>query len=125
MPSHTIRNRKQDAVLFTKSGYDAFGKPTVSDTPTKLKVRWEDRNEEVTDPQGNTIGTEATVVVDRAITIGSVLWKGSYDDLPDDLSTLTDLKEVVTYSETPDVKGRNFRRVVRVVRYKNALPGTG
>lgn len=120
MPTPETADRHQTAVLWPATGFDKYGDVTIADADgTQVKVRWEDRKSESLDAQGNTIGTDATVVVDRVIAVGSIMWQGKKDDLAD---PPVNLKQVVEYSAIPDVKGRNIRRVVKLVRYSNELP---
>ncbi len=121
MPSLETACLNQKAVLWNATGFDRNGEPTIeSATGDEIDVRWETGQREAIDPNGNVIAVDEVVVVDRAITIGSVLFKGPEDDLA---SPPVSLKQVVTYSETPDIKGRKFRRVVGLIRYSNELPG--
>lgn len=118
MPSIETACLNQKAVLWAANGFDRDGEPKV-DAAEEIDVRWETGQREAIDPQGNVIAVDEVVVVDRAIIVGSVMFKGPEDDLA---SPPTNLKQVVTYNETPDVKGRKFRRVVGLVRYSNELP---
>ena len=118
MPAIETADRHQTAMLWPASGQGDYGKHKVT-APIQIKVRWEDRQSETVDSQGNTIGTNATVVVDRVIAVGSIMWLGKKDDLAD---PPVNLKEVVDYSAIPDVKGRKTRRVVKLVRHSNKLP---
>jgi len=106
------------AVLWSAGGVDDYGNPTVS-APVEIPCRWLIGMRESLDAEGNIIGVSDTVIVDRAIPIGSILWKGRLKDLP---SSPTDLKQVIEYRETPDVKGRKRRRMVLLSRYSDQLP---
>jgi hypothetical protein len=68
---------------------------------------------------GELIPVNGEVWVDREIAIGSMLWKGDLENLP---SPATAIYVVIAYSETPDIKGRVYERVVSVQRFKNSLP---
>lgn len=99
---------------------DDEGEPTVA-AKVEVDVRWEDKKVEMLDAQRDTIVTDATVVVDRVVTLGSMMWLGAKDDVP---STFTDssLHEVVARGDVPCVRNRSNRRVLGLVRYKNELP---
>ncbi len=112
-----------NAVLWMASAnvFDGYGEHKVTATKVQLDVRWEERNTEAIDPQGNAIAVDALVVVDRKITIGSIMWKGCLVNVA---VPPVNLYEVVTRNSVDDVKGRNTRRVVGLRRYSNELPAT-
>lgn len=113
----------QKAVLWMASAnvFDGYGEHKVSAMKVPLDVRWEEGNAEAIDPQGNVIAIDALVVVDREITIGSIMWQGCIVDVAD---PPVNLYEVFTRNGVPDLKGRNMRRVVGLKRYSNELPAT-
>lgn len=118
------RFRKQDAVLWAYAGVDNHGDIKVSSTPVALKVRSEKLTRQVNDPVSEIQATDFTLVVDREIAKGSIIWFGKLSDVPDDTNNLTDLKQVVEYDEIPDIKGRKFRREVTLIKYGDRLPQT-
>jgi hypothetical protein len=123
MPPLETMDRKQDAVLWEKNGVSDDGEYTVTANAVALKVRWEDVRREVVDAQGNTIGTDATVVVNRRIEIGSWLWPGKLSSLGNPVVPPTSgLFRVIVYNETPDIKNRNIRRTVTLMRSNDTLP---
>lgn len=126
MPAPETSNRYQHAVLWERTGADRYGEPTRGE-PVELRVRWVQKRGEVTDAQGNRTPLDAAVVVDRQIPVGSLLWLGTLDSWQGTGSVGADseLHEVVTYSETPDVKGRVALRSVGLKRFRDALPAQG
>lgn len=119
MPPVETFERRQKAQYWACSGRDGHGDPTVSAAIT-LTVRWEWGRQEGIDAQGNTIALDATVFLDREITIGSVMWRGTAAELA---ATPSPTYYIVTdYKETPDLKNRNFRREVSLMRLGNTLP---
>src|SRR5690606_12008808 len=101
---------------------DVHGEPTFA-SPVELDVRWEYRNTEEIDPQGNTIVTNALAVVDRDLSVDDCMWLG---ELADWLGTGTGVVEaeimrVASFSKIPDVKGRHYRRVARLQRFRGSL----
>ena len=120
MPALETRDRKQDAVLWQRSGYDKHGQATV-EQPVALKVRWEDKFVEVLDPKGNTIGVDATAVVDRNVSVGSIMWLGCLDKLGPGASP-QGLMEVKAFNSTPDIRNRAQRRTVGLMRFRDKLP---
>lgn len=109
----------QRAVLWAAVGrYDNEGNVLLED-PIEIPVRWEEALEEAVDPLGNTIAVDALAVVDQTIAVDSVMWLGELIDLP---NTPTNLKQVSTFGNIPDIKSRHFRKTVSLIRYSNTLP---
>ncbi len=124
MPPIEVVERNQTAILWRFAGYDSSGESVVED-PVEVRVRWEDvrtdpRRGQMVGPDGNLISLIAEVVVDREITVGSLMWKGRLRDYNANFET--QVREVVLYSETPDVKGRVSRREVGLGFYKGSVP---
>lgn len=112
-------NRHQKAMLYEGSTqHTSQGRKKVK-KGFEIDVRWEQRQSDALNEQGEMIKVDATVVVDRDIAVGSLMWLGAEDDLP---SPVTELKEVVSSTKIPNLKGSIFRRVVGVIRYSNDLP---
>ena len=120
MPALEVQDLNQFAVLYAHDGtsFDDYGEPKV-DARVEIKVRWETGKREAIDAQGNTIAIESLAVVDRVIGVGSTLWLGKLDDIP---SPVTDLRVVVEYIETPDIKAREFRRVILMQKLSDEVP---
>ena len=118
MPSQELSFRTQKAVLWTRAGFDDYGRPTVN-SPIELKVRWEDGKRQDLGPLASPVAVDATVTVDREIEIGSMLRKGAKTTMP---SPVDKIHEVVDYVEIPDVKGRVAERVVLLRRFAESLP---
>ena len=123
MPAFEKMDRKQDALVWNKSSTSSLGQPVVSSTPVALMVRWDDFQSERLDRESNSIAIDATVVVDREIAVGSIMYKGTVSEWGagshDDVSGLMLVK---LYDETPDIKNRNIRRTVSLCRYSDVLP---
>jgi len=117
MPGPESNLRFQTAVYWKASGHDNYGQPKVT-TPVEIQVRWEKGRNESTGPNGELQAIDGTLVVDREIPIGSILWLGV---LADYVSTDTKM-QVLDYKETPDIKNRNVHRAVTVKRYTDTLP---
>ena len=134
MPALEQSARFQKALLWPMVGYDRHGQPRRSSTFVELDVRWDTSKSEATDPQGNTVSIDATVVVDRRIAIGSEMWLGSVDDLEDlllgpgtgtieeeELVPTSDIMVVRTYKEVKDIRGRETRYEVGVARKTDTI----
>jgi hypothetical protein len=87
------------------------------------------------DPQGNTISVDVTAVVDRRIRPGSLMWIGCVDDLnlvgtafagagaePRAFYPDRGIHEVKAYNETKDVRGRERRHTVGLMRWRDRFP---
>lgn len=118
MPSEWRAARKQKAVYWAASNTDDYSAPLLA-APIELLVRWVESQQEGMDPQGNPVGNTITVVVDREIAIGSIMWLGAEADLP---GSPTNLKQVIGRSRTPDVKGRSIYWDLALAKYSNSLP---
>lgn len=116
----------QKAILWAANGVDDDGAPKV-DAKVEINVRWERGRRESLDSGGNRVAIDSLVVVDREIPMESILWKGSMDEyLSGEYGVGTGievkLEQVVSYNETPDVKGRELRRTVSLIHYSSELP---
>jgi hypothetical protein len=118
MPPLETDCRQQKAVLWSTSGFAADGDHKVN-AGIVIDVRIQKDRMKMTNAQGNIIAVDAVFVVDRTIAVGSILWIGELKDVP---TPPTDLLEVKTSSETPDLKGRHVRRLIGVTRFGNTLP---
>lgn len=124
MPPPETAHRHQTALYWALAGVDGYNQPKVS-APVELLVRWETGRREALDPEGNKIGVEALVVVDREVLIGSAMWLGTLAEWytgtgsggQDD-----EVMQVVTYNQASDVKNRNVRREVGLNKFMDARP---
>jgi hypothetical protein len=126
MPSLETMDRKQWAVLWNLTRYDAYGKPLVNKVPEEIRVRWDVKQREVLDKNGNTIATDVTVIVAQDIAIGSWMWLGRLVDIPGATGSVPtcDLFYVKTADKTGELKGRlnRVRRQLGLMRATDALP---
>lgn len=118
MPAQETTSRHQKAVLWAANGVTDYGKIKV-DAAAEIDVRWEEGLQEAVDPNGETIAIDAMVVVDQDVVVGSIMWLGEKDDLA---TPPVDLKQVVSFNKIPDIKGREFRRTIGLIRFSNKLP---
>ena len=118
MPQVELQSRYQKCVLWAKAGVDPLGRYTVL-APVELTVRWEEKRRQATDPKGNTIGIDATVILDQEIAVGSVMRLGRLADLP---AVPDNLKQVAMFNDITDIKGRSAFRTVGLIRYDESLP---
>jgi hypothetical protein len=118
MPPPELTARTQNCVLWPFVSFDDHGRYRVGD-PVDIVVRWQETRREIRKPDGILVAIEATAYVDREIVPDSLIWLGTVDDLPPGTGgTYPDnLKQVVTYEDVPDLKGRQHRRTVTLARY--------
>jgi hypothetical protein len=121
MPAIETDGREQKAVVWSANGQDRKGQKKV-DQPEEINVRWQYRKSEAKASDSKKVSIDATVTTDRQYPLGSIFWLGEAAELPEDLGDIKDLFEAVSYSNTPDVKGRDVRHELGLMRFKNTLP---
>lgn len=110
------------AVLWRRTGQNRFGKPIIA-VPSQIRCRWIESTQEKVDAQGNTITISGQVYVNTDIPIGSLMWKGKLLDLlGTDQHPSGNVMQVISFSSTPDLKGRNHRKMATIARYMDTLP---
>lgn len=108
----------QKAVLWAFSSLDNYGNPVIA-SPVEIDCEWPQSVTSSNASQGDTESESDQIVVNLDIPLGSILWFGRYNDLTD---SPTPLYKVVSRSNSPDIKGRNFRKSVGVALFRNTLP---
>jgi hypothetical protein len=108
----------QKAVYWEANGVDNYGVIKVN-APIELRVRWQRGRIASGDATDINVNVDSVVVVDRSIAVDSIFWLGAWSNLP---STLVDLRRVIEYKESPDIRGRKYRRVVLLEKWNDTLP---
>ena len=108
----------QKAVLLGRTGRDMYGKVTTA-AAKEIDVRWEVNEEQILESGNTVVATTANVVVNEEIEKGSILWLGLIIDF---VTPYNDLHEVYLSRNIPDIKGRNFRRTLKLIRFTDKLP---
>lgn len=108
----------QKAILWEKAGRDNYGQVTVS-AGIDINVEWPQNIRESRAENNTNESKSDEVIVNQAISIGSILYFGELETYS---GTDPDLFQVVDRSSQPDLKGRSFRRTITVTRYGNSLP---
>ena len=120
MPSPETSALRDYAVLWTNVGNDNYGEPVVGVIPVEIRCRWESGIGEQLSPLTGALQETTTLVwVDRDIPVDSIMWHGRLKDLPNPTS---DLREVIEFDKIPDIKGRRFTRVVKLIKFGGKLP---
>lgn len=118
MPPLERTDLRQRAVLWPAIGRDRFGQSTVG-SPVEIRVRWLDTQTSMLDAQGNTVTIDATAIVEQDIPLGSQMWLGTLNNLPGTgLVPERGLMEVKKVDGGLDLKARNVRRTVGLIRVK-------
>lgn len=121
MPSIEADELDQVAVLWEYESQTRKGETKVS-SPVEVDVRWITGSRQVTNSQGRPISVDAQAVVDRDMTVGSILWLGSLADYHRDPADEQRLMEVASFRNVPDLKNREDRKSVGLTFYKGVAP---
>jgi len=124
MPPMESSNLNQQAVMWGPNGHTQTGDKKVL-AGIELDVRWEDLAFTDRPLKGDEAEFDAKVVVRQDVAVGSIFWQGKESELPDPVTTVDTLYEVTSFRKTPDVKGRNFRRVCYLNKWSDTLPAIG
>lgn len=73
-------SRKQKVVYWPPGKSDDFGRTQYGD-PVEVNARWDDMSVHFLDAFGETVTSEAVVMVDRPMKIGGWLWLGRLQDV--------------------------------------------
>lgn len=120
-------DRHDDAVLWPATGAaNHYGEPLVG-SAVEVKVRWVHQQRDMLDPQGNTVAVDATVVADREIPIGSLMYEGPLSDWLGTGSgeTPSGRMQVKAESRAEDLKGMVTRREYGLMRFRDSHPVSG
>ena len=119
MPRLMTSKLKQKATYWAAGATStSTGKKKVA-AAVEIDCRWEDGQSDALNGSGEAIRLDATVVVDRDVAVGSLFWLGEKADWS---ASVGGLYEAVTFSDTPDIRGKHFRKVVGLIRYNDKLP---
>jgi len=113
-----LRLLDQTAVLWAADGNDTYGKPRVR-APIDIPVRWLKNKREVRNPETRNHSSTDKAIVELDIPIGSIMCLGKVEELPYPLS---ELRTVVDFRKTPDIKNRKFKRTAVMDMYHGELP---
>ncbi len=130
MPALEVTDLNQLALLWPATGFDSFGQPVVG-APVEIPVRWLTKRREVLDAKGDKIALDATAVVRQEVPMGSHVWlappgtrKGQALNVwygTGSSGVPNELMEVKTFNLTPDLKARNQRRELGLMRLHDSV----
>ena len=112
-------------VLLEASSYDRHGEIIVGQVPVEIACCWPSVDlVSLPTASDDIVGQNATVHVDRAISISSIMWRGRLADFPADWEQDADgLMEVANYREVPSGDGKGLvSRWVELTSFRAALP---
>jgi len=121
MPPLETDCREQDVVYWAFAGVDDYGESQVS-APIDLKVRLELKQRVMRTEKGDEVTVDATMVTNQVILEGSIVFIGTTADFSGTATELSEIKEVLAYSEIPDIKNRNVRRRAGLVAHHDEIP---
>lgn len=137
MPDLEVADLYERAVGWLADGRaNARGENIVASDAVELICQWDDSARQMRSPKGDVVTVSSQVDVDQAVPIGSILFRGSIEDLANleavtvenvtqpaaDLATLW---EVVALDETPDMRSRVSTRTLGVNRYSEDISQAG
>lgn len=85
------RMRRQRAAWWEQVGVDEYARPLYAD-PVWIRCRWEERQEEFTDSNGNRLVSNSVVYPDRHITNGVLMLIPNLADGSGDLEAISDFR---------------------------------
>lgn len=112
-------SRRQKATLWPAGTESTSAGQKKVAAAVEIDVRWEDKEEDALDEKGEVIRIDAAVIVNQNIEVGSLMWLGRKRDWSE---TVGNLREVVSFSKIPTLKGKRFRRVAGLKRFSDTLP---
>lgn len=121
MPALETHDLRQYMVIWLRTGQDRHGLPVLSQ-PQEIKCRWLVDLGQSADPQGNTVQSSGKIIVplhEHDVPNGSIVREGRLKDLPDEPDRL---HSVILVDGIPDIKNRNQRTTLTVMRYSDKLP---
>ncbi len=109
MSNFTARKLTQTATLWEVDGIDSTGDPSFSSaSPSGVSVRWEERNEMFTGPDGSEQVARAVIYLSQDVNEGDYLFLGT--SVVADPTSLAGAFLVKDFRKMPDIRGKNFER---------------
>ena len=118
--------RNQDAVLWDFAGaFDEDGFPRCY-APVAIEVQWKTSRRLANTTNRGVVSLNSEAVVSQKISLHSIMWLGTYATFLGEGSGSgmddPELYEVVTYQEQKDLRGRETRRVVGLIKWRQDPP---
>ncbi len=113
-----------DIVYWPYSGVDRDNEEQIL-SGYQIKGRWDTDLRQMRDATGKLVNTDVQLITDQEdVVIGSIMWLGLVQDLPNPVTDVTDLFKVIAVNETNDIRKTAdvMEREIGLARYKNTLP---
>ena len=129
MPPIETFERNQTAVLWEYAGVDGYGEQTIG-LPQEIAVRWQKSLSRSGAADRYAEAFDAVVYAAQDVAIGSIMFEGTLEEAfggtagtaDGDLVSDAVLYEVKDVYRTVDLKNRNTRRRLGLMRYGGNLP---
>ncbi len=109
MTRFPARKLTQTATLWEMATLDSAGDPAFSSgSPSAVTVRWEDRKELFTGPDGEEQVARAVIYLSVDVETGDYLFLGT--SVAADPRTVTNAFLIKDFRKIPDIRGKNFER---------------
>ena len=102
----------QAVTYWAVSGKDQFGQPTFA-APKTLKVRWEDRSDQIINPEGVLTRSQARLFLAQDVNEGDYFYKGSSSDT--NPRNVSGARRVASFAKIPDLGATSFERKAYLV----------
>lgn len=111
-------SRRQTAVYWPLQGedsggsdFDGYGKPLYSD-PIEIRVRWEDKNEQILLSDGTTYFSRATITTGIDVVLDGALFLGELTDLTSESDPLSNngAWPIKKFDKLPNLKNTEILR---------------
>jgi hypothetical protein len=118
-PAQELAFLFDDVVVWLSAGVNRDNEEVIL-TPYQINARWDNNLRQMRDTTGKLVNTDVVAFVDEDIPMGSIMWLGIFQDLP---NPVTDLFKVISINSTDDIRNVDeTTRELGLVRYKNVLP---
>lgn len=122
MPPMEQQSRTTKVVYWASAGFDNYGEYKITEDAIQLVVRWNAVKSEAKDAKGKTISIVVEIIADRQLEIGSIIWVGRLLSLPDPLSGIANLYQLMTVDITTSVCGKFTYYGYGLAKFSNSLP---
>lgn len=93
--------------------FDGQMRDTPPTNPEEIKCRWEEKQVEFLDKEGNKVLSKAVVMVDRDLQMLGFLWLGKLTEFPDLLDPTKNegTFQIRGWEKIPNAKAKKFARI--------------
>jgi hypothetical protein len=123
MSAPETAGRRQNLVVWDRTGTSSNGRPVVSNTPRQISARIVSGSSDSLSANSSEVGIIMVAVVAEELVVGSSAWEGSLEEweaLTADELKVAQILEIKTKDTIPDVRCRNRYRKVGFMRKGNS-----